>query len=293
MALSSGADIATVNGMNNASLEATAGLGPTNGDPAVSIAATGNSATDTATTDATCKSSAITSPLASEVFAVPELLEKILLHLPILDLLTVAQRVNKTFLATITSSIHLRRALFFETRPQTQVEKDAYAAPKINPLLRKMFPDKMDTTEMEMIDCSGKSDCNRDEVLKELYQIADLPCGIPPASLPMVFDGHFCKATSRKAKIKWDMDVALLPDKAFFMHLPNFRVREVAVLKRIMPLRQMQVYDKASWRKMYPTDAPIEIHRCRSLHWYGLMVHDTELEWNDMGHIMRHIDPRA
>jgi hypothetical protein len=287
MALSSGADIATVDGMNNASLEATAGLDPTNRDPAVSIAATGNSATDTATTDATYNSSAITSPLASEVFAVPELLENILLHLPMLDLLTVAQRVNKTFLDTITSSVHLRRALFFETRPQTQVEKDGYAAPNLNPLLRRMFPDNM---EWEMFDCSGKSDCNRDAVLKELCQIAVLPFGIPVKSLPLVFDGHLCKAISPDPYYG-EVDVALLPDEAFFMHLPNFRLRDVAVLKREMPFSETQVYGKASWRMMYPTDAPIEIHRCSR--WYGRMIHDTELEWNDMGHIMRHIYPRA
>ena len=49
---------------------------------------------------------------SSRVFAIPELLENILLHLPERDLL-LAQRVNKTFRDVTTASVHLQRKLFF------------------------------------------------------------------------------------------------------------------------------------------------------------------------------------
>ena len=49
---------------------------------------------------------------ASRVFAIPELLENILLHLPECDLL-LAQRVNKSFRDVNTASLHLQRKLFF------------------------------------------------------------------------------------------------------------------------------------------------------------------------------------
>lgn len=47
-----------------------------------------------------------------EVFAIPELLETILLELPAKDLL-LAQRVNTTFRDAINNSIKIQRALFF------------------------------------------------------------------------------------------------------------------------------------------------------------------------------------
>lgn len=48
---------------------------------------------------------------ASQVFAIPELLESILLHLPERDLL-LAQRVKKAFRDVTTASLHLQRKLF-------------------------------------------------------------------------------------------------------------------------------------------------------------------------------------
>lgn len=49
---------------------------------------------------------------ASPVFAIPELLENILLHVPERDLL-LAQRVNTFFRDITTTSSHLQRKLFF------------------------------------------------------------------------------------------------------------------------------------------------------------------------------------
>lgn len=49
---------------------------------------------------------------STRVFAIPELLENILLHLPERDLL-LAQRVNRSFRDVTTASVHLQRKLFF------------------------------------------------------------------------------------------------------------------------------------------------------------------------------------
>lgn len=64
----------------------------------------------------------------------PELLENMLLKLPMQDLL-LAQRVCSRFQATIAGSIKIRRALFFEPEPVTEHER-AFA-PRINPLLTR------------------------------------------------------------------------------------------------------------------------------------------------------------
>jgi len=73
------------------------------------------------------------SPPATTVFAVPELLENILLKLPPLDLL-LAQRVNKTFRDQINSSIHIQRKLFFKKDPAL----DEYKGNVINPFLSRL-----------------------------------------------------------------------------------------------------------------------------------------------------------
>lgn len=53
----------------------------------------------------------------TSVFGTPELLETILLELPIKDLLINAQRVDKTFNGTIQASAKLQQALFFKPLP--------------------------------------------------------------------------------------------------------------------------------------------------------------------------------
>lgn len=55
--------------------------------------------------------------MVAKLYAVTELLEDILLHLPLKDLL-LSQRVNKHFKATIDGSLKLQRALFFSPAPQ-------------------------------------------------------------------------------------------------------------------------------------------------------------------------------
>ncbi|KAF5877240.1 putative f-box domain protein [Botrytis fragariae] len=62
------------------------------------------------------------------VFAIPELLELILLQLPFLDLVR-AQMINQSFIDVIESSNLLQRALFFRASPDTSF-------PRPNPLLQ-------------------------------------------------------------------------------------------------------------------------------------------------------------
>lgn len=73
------------------------------------------------------------SPPAATVFAVPELLENILLKLSPRDLLF-AQRVDKTFRDQINSSIHIQRKLFLKHDP----ELDEYEGNAINPFLNRL-----------------------------------------------------------------------------------------------------------------------------------------------------------
>ncbi|KAK5124657.1 hypothetical protein LTR85_001370 [Meristemomyces frigidus] len=71
----------------------------------------------------------------SLVFSTTELLEQILLSLPMCDLL-LAQGINRHFKTIIDSSVAIQRALYFIPGPC--VEKDGTVAlPAINPLLRK------------------------------------------------------------------------------------------------------------------------------------------------------------
>lgn len=69
---------------------------------------------------------------ASRVFAIPELLEKILLYLPERDLL-LTQRVNKAFRNVADSSLHLQRKLFL--RADVDSEDGPVPNLKWNPLI--------------------------------------------------------------------------------------------------------------------------------------------------------------
>jgi hypothetical protein len=70
----------------------------------------------------------------SQVLATPEILEAILLQLPLKDLLTNAQRINHTWKTLINFSPLLQQALFF------QPQSFAGPEPIINPLLQHSFP---------------------------------------------------------------------------------------------------------------------------------------------------------
>lgn len=87
---------------------------------------------------------------ATRTFALPELLEQILLHLPQRDLL-LDQRVSRPFHNTISSSPKLQRALFFAPDPflpsspitylnPTTGTTSAHTRPQNNRLLLRAFP---------------------------------------------------------------------------------------------------------------------------------------------------------
>lgn len=78
-----------------------------------------------------------TTSARSRAFGVTEVLENILLKLPIRDLLF-AQGVSKQFQQVILDSITLQRALFFKPTPGTLDGKAV--TPTINPLLAKRMP---------------------------------------------------------------------------------------------------------------------------------------------------------
>lgn len=71
-------------------------------------------------------------PAAEAFFSTPELLETMLLELPMQDLL-LAQRVCLRFKGTIDGSIKIRRALFFE--PEPVAKEGGAVASRVNPLL--------------------------------------------------------------------------------------------------------------------------------------------------------------
>ncbi|KAF2166969.1 hypothetical protein M409DRAFT_54729 [Zasmidium cellare ATCC 36951] len=70
--------------------------------------------------------------VAQRVLGTVELLEMVLLELPIATLFTV-QRVNTKFHDTITGSIHLRRVMFLETDPSFEASNKQ----QINPMLEQ------------------------------------------------------------------------------------------------------------------------------------------------------------
>ena len=77
--------------------------------------------------------------VASSVFAIPELLENVLVHVPEHDLLLV-QRVNTFFRDIITTSSHLQRKLFFKA--DTVIEDGQVPELTWNPFFKVFKPGK-------------------------------------------------------------------------------------------------------------------------------------------------------
>lgn len=86
---------------------------------------------------------------AGRVFAIPELLEEILLHLPFQNILVDAQRVDKTWQAVIKTSRKLQQALFFEPIPremastalQEPPDNDSFSMRKVGRVLEEYTGD--------------------------------------------------------------------------------------------------------------------------------------------------------
>lgn len=80
-------------------------------------------------------------PSSHQIFAIPELIEQIFLHLPLTDLLIRIPRVNKFFHSTINTSPLLQYKLFFSgprniTQAVRKVDLDCI---RPNPLLNPSF----------------------------------------------------------------------------------------------------------------------------------------------------------
>ncbi|CZT25743.1 uncharacterized protein RCC_11412 [Ramularia collo-cygni] len=224
----------------------------------------------------------IMSTVASQIFTLPEILENILLGLPVLDLL-LAQRVDKTFHGVINSSIHIKRALFFETRVQAQREKDANTPPKINPLLSKMLPKDMSKC---LVDFTGELDKNREEALQKVRDARAMPLHIRQASLPMVFNTLTCKEMDLLHCLWLPGRLVAVADTKFHLHLPYIYEALLPQTRQPMPVNEVESYEKASWRRMYPTNVPVEIHGlrntifCNGLN--GVLVHAERPPWGNM-----------
>ncbi|KAJ6584376.1 hypothetical protein B0H19DRAFT_1104870 [Mycena capillaripes] len=76
------------------------------------------------------------SPAQDTVLSTPELLELVLAHVPMRDLLVSAPRVSKTWRA-LTLTPTLQRILFFQPDPSSTAQK---SRPTQNPLLVEFFP---------------------------------------------------------------------------------------------------------------------------------------------------------
>lgn len=226
-------------------------------------------------------------PAANEIFAIPEILENILLHLPMQDLL-LAQRVDKTFHGVINSSIHIKRALFFQLQPQTDGNDGLTTPPRLNPLLRKMFPARLGRNA---VDYTGKLDSNRDQVFHAMAQSGQSRFTLPENSLPMMFPGHYGKETDLHG-MHW---IDELIDEQFSLHLPVIRRQGCAKPYHSGPSSEAQMYEKASWRRMFPTAIRVGIHRVvfnRSVSLSGILHHADmgAMEWGNMGFIMEKLD---
>ena len=71
-----------------------------------------------------------------DAFAIPELLEHVLLHLPGKDLLC-TQRVARRWPQMTKSSIHIQQELFYKT--ETTAAASKAQVPEINPLARDIL----------------------------------------------------------------------------------------------------------------------------------------------------------
>lgn len=96
-------------------------------------------------------------PSASAVFATVELLEYILVHLPMLDLLTNAQRVNRHWKGTIKGSPCLQRKLYLQPELQEKgfLDCDRVANPLLEDVVPFCYQQHPDVLNYQMLDLTG------------------------------------------------------------------------------------------------------------------------------------------
>ncbi|RMY55478.1 hypothetical protein D0865_04159 [Hortaea werneckii] len=115
--------------------------------------------------------SAYDSPAAEQFFSMPELLEIMLLKLPVQDLL-LAQQVCSHFKAVIEESPKIRQALFLE--PEPVAGKKGAGTPKVNPLLTN----ESQLHRRRLIATNATFDCRRHEPINIMVRVKDEGVGI-------------------------------------------------------------------------------------------------------------------
>ena len=91
---------------------------------------------------------AATETSVERVFGIPELLENILIHLPMRDLFAV--KISKTFKHAVDTSPSIQRALFLLPDPKAEGElnKQGSLSPRCNPLLQRVCDDPTKLEEL-------------------------------------------------------------------------------------------------------------------------------------------------
>lgn len=147
---------------------------------------------------------------AQKVFSTVELLEMILIYLPMTKLF-VLQRINTTFHDTINGSIHLRRKMFLENDPSFEAANKH----QINPILEKAAFEPRPGLYLEFI---TEKNCRTYRRPLKRHVEFDLP--------------FFTKASSPASRLR---------DKIWFGHVPKTR-------KKLKLPHRLDVTE--SWQKM-------------------------------------------
>lgn len=133
---------------------------------------------------------------AQKVLATVELLEMVLLHLPITTLFVV-QQVNTTFNDTIKRSVHLRRAMFLENDPAIEASSKQIT----NPILRDTAFTPNPGVFLELI---TRTSCPDYRVLPSLVDF-DVPYFTTPSSRPTRSRDKIWLGSVRESKKRWQL----------------------------------------------------------------------------------------
>lgn len=178
------------------------------------------------------------------VFSTPDLIEVILLQLPILEIL-LAQRVSRTFHKTIKRSRRLQRALFLQSYGDSTISLDGW---------QEAFSTK---------DCDSQDSCEANN-----YHMED----ILDATLR---DDCKCKWVLRGSKS--DKPCGMLYNPLYFITIElisaSITVNEDSKKRSRIHGRRSSTEVKGSWRNMLMTQPPVQcliVDTLGVLHWHIL-----------------------
>ncbi|KAI7187581.1 hypothetical protein KC363_g5902 [Hortaea werneckii] len=142
--------------------------------------------------------------VAKQFFSMPELLEMMLLKLPVQDLL-LAQRVCSLFKATMDESVRIRRALFFVPEPVAG-ERGA-RTPRVNPLLTE----ESQLHRRRFIISKATFDCEPTLPISIMVKVKDRGVGIERKHISLLQDAtYFSHGSWRKMLAAQSLEIALL-----------------------------------------------------------------------------------